>query len=84
MADFCAPCTDENFGPDLENDFSHVEYPQWALCEGCGYHVILPGGKRAHDELVETRFLEPCPKCVAIVRQWYKTSSRGLVRSLAT
>lgn len=44
MADFCAQCTDELFGPELPNDFVGMTTKEQTLndrfitvlCEGCG------------------------------------------------
>lgn len=45
MADFCAQCTDELFGPDVDNDLSGIITEQdtaggfvssVVICEGCG------------------------------------------------
>lgn len=78
MADFCAPCVVEIFGPGTpreRNDFagwlSNPDDADWAwgLCEGCGNHLINDLGERwcgnrpAREALDSGAALSICTSC---------------------
>lgn len=64
MADFCHGCLIEMGAAEYadRNDFRWTTGPGWGLCEGCGWHVFLPGGHRCHPRL-ELVNIEGCGAC---------------------
>jgi hypothetical protein len=59
MADFCAQCAKDLFGPEVSNDLEHL-WPEadfaggktvTVLCEGCGVIEVNYAGECVHCDL---------------------------------
>jgi hypothetical protein len=81
MADFCAACVVEMFGPDVpreSNDFvgwltGRTTLPRaWGLCESCGTHLFDNGGERLCGDhptpgaVSPEGGMGPCTACLGI------------------
>ena len=70
MSEFCAPCALQEFDAavsDFSGWLSGARGAAWALCEGCGWHLLDDQGRPAcASEGGPLHAPEGCPACLSI------------------